>query len=51
MYLTLSTNTQNPQDIKDRYYGICKKLIRSRPWPGDDASKSQALASVSYDKG
>lgn len=38
------------EDIKDRYYGICKKLIRSRPWPGDDASKSQAVASVSYDK-
>ncbi|EJD01618.1 uncharacterized protein FOMMEDRAFT_126683, partial [Fomitiporia mediterranea MF3/22] len=37
-------------DIKDRYYGVCRRLIRNRPWPGDEAGKAQAVASYSFDK-
>lgn len=37
--------------MKDRYYSICRKLVRSRPWAGDDASKSQLLSSFQFDKG
>ncbi|KAL5487600.1 SWC4 [Sanghuangporus weigelae] len=38
------------EDLKDRYYGVCRRLIRNRPWPGDEAGKQQALAAVQYDK-
>lgn len=42
----------NPlQDLKDRYYSVCRKLIRSRPWAGDEASKSQAAWNFQFDKG
>ncbi|TFK22344.1 SWR1-complex protein 4 [Coprinopsis marcescibilis] len=37
-------------DLKDRYYGVCRKLIRNRPWPHDEASKAQLLNSLSFDK-
>ena len=39
------------QDLKDRYYSCCRKLIRNRPWSGDDVSKSQFLNSYQFDKG
>lgn len=39
------------QDLKDRYASVCRKLIRNRPWAGDEASKSQVLSSFSFDKG
>ncbi|KAH7887581.1 hypothetical protein F5I97DRAFT_2010006 [Phlebopus sp. FC_14] len=38
------------EDIKDRYYSVCRKLIRNRPWPGDESSKSQLLNSYQFDK-
>ncbi|KAI0036777.1 hypothetical protein K488DRAFT_40369 [Vararia minispora EC-137] len=38
------------QDLKDRYYSVCRKLVRSRPWSGDDASKAQLLSSLQFDK-
>ncbi|TFK55422.1 hypothetical protein OE88DRAFT_1651733 [Heliocybe sulcata] len=38
------------EDLKDRYYSVCRKLVRSRPWPGDEASKSQLLNSLQFDK-
>ncbi|KAG6337228.1 hypothetical protein ID866_1858 [Astraeus odoratus] len=38
------------KDLKDRYYSCCRKLIRSRPWSGDEASKSQLLNSYQFDK-
>jgi hypothetical protein len=39
------------QDLKDRYYSVCRKLVRNRPWAGDDASKASLLASFQFDKG
>ncbi|KAF4601990.1 swr complex subunit [Pleurotus pulmonarius] len=38
------------EDLKDRYYSACRKLIRNRPWSGDEASKSSLLASFHFDK-
>ncbi|KAF7792812.1 hypothetical protein EIP86_003911 [Pleurotus ostreatoroseus] len=38
------------EDLKDRYASVCRKLIRNRPWAGDEASKSQMLSSFSFDK-
>ncbi|KAK7061914.1 SWR1-complex protein 4 [Favolaschia claudopus] len=38
------------EDIKDRYCSICRKLIRSRPWTGDESSKNALLSSFSFDK-
>jgi DNA methyltransferase 1-associated protein 1 len=39
------------QDLKDRYYSVCRKLVRNRPWAGDDASKNSLLTSFQFDKG
>ena len=39
------------QDLKDRYYSVCRKLIRNRPWEGDEASKSQFVSNFQFDKG
>lgn len=39
------------QDLKDRYYSVCRKLLRNRPWDGDENAKSQLLASFQFDKG
>jgi len=38
------------QDLKDRYYTVCRKLVRNRPWAGDETSKSQLLSSLQFDK-
>ncbi|KAH8094905.1 hypothetical protein BXZ70DRAFT_1009849 [Cristinia sonorae] len=38
------------EDLKDRYYSVCRKLIRNRPWAGDEASKNQLLSSFQFDK-
>ncbi|KAL4076153.1 hypothetical protein V8B97DRAFT_2029510 [Scleroderma yunnanense] len=38
------------EDLKDRYYSVCRKLIRNRPWSGDDVGKSQLLNSYQFDK-
>ncbi|EMD41063.1 hypothetical protein CERSUDRAFT_80713 [Gelatoporia subvermispora B] len=38
------------EDIKDRYFSVCRKLVRSRPWAGDEASKNQLLSSLTFDK-
>ncbi|KAI0053746.1 hypothetical protein FA95DRAFT_484388 [Auriscalpium vulgare] len=38
------------EDLKDRYYSVCRKLIRNRPWAGDEASKSQLISSFQFDK-
>ncbi|GJE84587.1 SWR1-complex protein [Phanerochaete sordida] len=38
------------EDLKDRYFSVCRKLVRDRPWPGDEATKSQILSSFSFDK-
>ncbi|KAF7432954.1 swr complex subunit [Pleurotus ostreatus] len=47
---TYDQSTLSPQDLKDRYYSACRKLIRNRPWSGDEASKSSLLASFHFDK-
>ncbi|KAJ8582862.1 hypothetical protein M405DRAFT_749613 [Rhizopogon salebrosus TDB-379] len=38
------------EELKDRYYSVCRKLIRNRPWAGDEASKAQLLNSYQFDK-
>ncbi|KAI0068621.1 hypothetical protein BV25DRAFT_1866596 [Artomyces pyxidatus] len=38
------------EDMKDRYYSVCRKLIRNRPWAGDEASKAQLMSSFQFDK-
>ncbi|KAK2466107.1 hypothetical protein APHAL10511_001749 [Amanita phalloides] len=38
------------EDLKDRYYSVCRKLIRNRPWTGDENAKNQLLASFQFDK-
>ncbi|EIW82342.1 hypothetical protein CONPUDRAFT_54287 [Coniophora puteana RWD-64-598 SS2] len=38
------------EDIKDRYYSICRKLVRKRPWSGDETTKSQLLVTFEFDK-
>ncbi|KAF9534718.1 hypothetical protein CPB83DRAFT_842813 [Crepidotus variabilis] len=38
------------EDLKDRYYSVCRKLVRNRPWPGDETSKTLLLASFQFDK-
>lgn len=37
--------------MKDRYYSVCRKLVRSRPWTGDESSKIALLSSFQFDKG
>lgn len=37
--------------MKDRYYSVCRKLIRNRPWSGDEASKAQLISTFQFDKG
>ncbi|KAI0690396.1 hypothetical protein BC835DRAFT_1364881 [Cytidiella melzeri] len=38
------------EDMKERYYSVCRKLVRNRPWAGDETSKSQLLGSLAFDK-
>ncbi|KAL0949355.1 hypothetical protein HGRIS_009424 [Hohenbuehelia grisea] len=38
------------EDMKDRYFSVCRKLVRNRPWTGDEASKSQLIQSFQFDK-
>ena len=39
------------KDLKDRYYSICRKLVRNRPWNGDELSKNKVLGLLSFEKG
>ncbi|KAJ6598891.1 hypothetical protein DFH09DRAFT_17877 [Mycena vulgaris] len=38
------------EDLKDRYCSVCRKLIRNRPWAGDENSKAVLMNSFSFDK-
>ncbi|EIN10484.1 SWR1-complex protein 4 [Punctularia strigosozonata HHB-11173 SS5] len=38
------------EDLKDRYCSVCRKLVRNRPWPGDEISKIKLLQSFDFDK-
>ncbi|PPQ77717.1 hypothetical protein CVT25_011152 [Psilocybe cyanescens] len=42
--------TRSLEDLKDRYYSVCRKLVRNRPWAGDEASKAQLISSFQFDK-
>ncbi|KIM46378.1 hypothetical protein M413DRAFT_312999 [Hebeloma cylindrosporum] len=42
--------SRHMDDLKDRYYSVCRKLVRNRPWAGDELSKSQLMASFQFDK-
>ncbi|KAJ2931670.1 hypothetical protein H1R20_g5401, partial [Candolleomyces eurysporus] len=37
------------EDLKHRYYSVCRKLIRNRPWPGDEASRNALINSLQFD--
>lgn len=41
--------TGAPQDLKARYYSVCRRLIRNRP-ANDEPSKQQKLQSYNFDK-
>lgn len=49
--ISLSAELRSSQDLKDRYYSVCRKLVRNRPWAGDEASKAQLISSFQFDKG
>lgn len=38
------------QDMKERYCNVCRRLLKDRPWTGDATSKTQMIASFSFDK-
>ncbi|KAJ6515710.1 hypothetical protein C8R45DRAFT_888749 [Mycena sanguinolenta] len=38
------------EDLKDRYCSVYRKLIRNRPWAGDENSKNALLSSYQFDK-
>lgn len=38
------------EDIKSRYYSVCRRLVRSRP-TGDEIGKTQMLQYYAFDKG
>ncbi|KAF9464376.1 hypothetical protein BDZ94DRAFT_1256299 [Collybia nuda] len=44
------TEPRELEDLKDRYYSVCRKLVRNRSWPGDDASRAQLISSFQFDK-
>jgi DNA methyltransferase 1-associated protein 1 len=37
--------------LKARYYSVCRKIIRNRPWTGDESAKNSLLHSYEFDKG
>ena len=39
------------KDLKDRYYTICRRLVRIRPWNGDELSKTKLLGLLCFEKG
>ncbi|KAF8476508.1 hypothetical protein JB92DRAFT_2769952 [Gautieria morchelliformis] len=42
--------TRTLEDLKARYYSVCRKLIRNRPWTGDESAKNSLLHSYEFDK-
>ncbi|KAH0587771.1 hypothetical protein H2248_006528 [Termitomyces sp. 'cryptogamus'] len=42
--------TRTVDDLKDRYYSVCRKLVRNRPWAGDEQSKTAMISSYNFDK-
>ncbi|KAJ7016793.1 hypothetical protein C8F04DRAFT_1340561 [Mycena alexandri] len=37
-------------DLKDRYCSVCRKLLRNRPWTGDESTKQVLLSSLHLTK-
>jgi len=37
------------EDLKERYYSVCRKLVRNRPWAGDAASRDRLVSSLQFD--
>ncbi|KAJ7781061.1 hypothetical protein B0H16DRAFT_1496958 [Mycena metata] len=44
------TVPRSMEDLKDRYCSVCRKLLRNRPWTGDESTKQQLLSSFAFDK-
>ncbi|KAF8076576.1 hypothetical protein FPV67DRAFT_1471976 [Lyophyllum atratum] len=42
--------SRSVDDLKERYYSVCRKLVRNRPWAGDEAGRAQLIASYHFDK-
>ncbi|KAJ7129487.1 hypothetical protein C8R44DRAFT_79357 [Mycena epipterygia] len=38
------------EDLKDRYCSVCRKLIRNRPWAGDENARTLLMSTFSFDK-
>ncbi|KAF9821192.1 hypothetical protein IEO21_00800 [Rhodonia placenta] len=49
-YEYIGGSERSLEDLKDRYFTVCRKLVKNRPWAGDEASKSQLLSSLQFDK-
>ncbi|KAJ7178968.1 hypothetical protein C8R46DRAFT_1159681 [Mycena filopes] len=49
-YEYAGTVPRSMEDLKDRYCSVCRKLLRNRPWTGDESTKQQLLASFAFDK-
>ncbi|KAK7031301.1 swr complex subunit [Paramarasmius palmivorus] len=50
-YASPTGRDRSIEDLKDRYFSVCRKLVRTRTWAGDEASKNQLVNSFQYDKG
>lgn len=47
---TAGPKQRSIEDMKDRYYSVCRRLIRSRP-AGDENAKASLLQSYMFEKG
>jgi DNA methyltransferase 1-associated protein 1 len=39
------------EDLKDRYYSCCRRLLRERPTAADDTAKAASVNAYAFDKG
>ncbi|KAI3621491.1 swr1-complex protein 4 [Moniliophthora roreri] len=49
-YVSPTGRERSIEDLKDRYFSVCRKLVRNRAWAGDETSRNQLLNSFQYDK-
>ncbi|KAG7449019.1 uncharacterized protein BT62DRAFT_888547 [Guyanagaster necrorhizus] len=38
------------EDLKERFCNVCRRLVRDRPWAGDEASRVQLISTFMFDK-
>ncbi|KAK0468144.1 uncharacterized protein EV420DRAFT_1635400 [Desarmillaria tabescens] len=38
------------EDLKERFCNVCRRLVRDRPWAGDEASRAQLISNFMFDK-